>query len=208
MMNLLNIKASKAGAYACIFFIMCFFSANGQKFEITPQYGYQVGAKWNYYGGYVKMKSSDQYGITLNANLGGDVQAEFFWSQQNSSIAVKDVIYFPREEEVTDVQVNHFQFGVIHTFGYSDAVPFFGMSAGWSTFNPDRAIYDSTTKFTLGVSGGLKYFFTDRIGLRMQAQLLMPIQWGGVYVGPGGSGVTAGGALVIFNFSGGLVIAI
>lgn len=179
-----------------------------QKFEITPQYGYQVGSKYNYYGGYVKLKASDQYGLTLNVAVSDDVQGEFFWVQQNTTVAVQDIIEYPVEEEVTDVRVNHYQFGVIHTFGYSKALPFVGLSAGWSTFDPEESRFNTNTKFTLGISGGLKYFFSDHVGVRLQTQLLMPIDWGGVYIGTGGGGVTAGGALLQLNFSGGLILAI
>ena len=179
-----------------------------QKVEITPQYGYQIGAKYNYYGGYVKLKDSDQYGLTFGINATDDITVEFMWAQQNSEIAVQDFQFFPKETDLTDVVVNHYQFGAIHMFGYSEARPFFGLSAGWSTFNPDGEIYDGTTTFTLGISGGLKYFFTDRIGVRIQSQLLMPVSWGGVYVGGGGGGVSAGGSVLQLNFSGGLIIGL
>lgn len=193
----------------CLLVIILFsLDAQAQKFEITPQYGYQVGAKWNYYGGYVKLKSSDQYGITANLSFTDDIQGEFFWARQNSSVAVKDVVFYPVEEEVTDATVDHFQFGIIHMFGYSDARPFVGLSAGWSTFSPDEPEYNTTTSFSFGFSGGLKYFFSDHVGIRLQGQLLVPVQWGGVYLGTGGGGVYTGGSILQLNFSGGLIIAI
>jgi hypothetical protein len=179
-----------------------------QKVEITPQYGYQVGAKYNYYGGYVKLKGSDQYGLTFGINATDEITVEFMWAQQNSKVSVQDFQFYPRETELTDVVVNHYQIGAVHMFGYSEARPFVGLSAGWSTFDPDMNIYNGTTTFTLGVSGGLKYFFTDRIGIRIQSQLLMPVSWGGVYVGGGGTGVTAGGSILQLNFSGGLIIGL
>lgn len=179
-----------------------------QKIEITPQYGYQIGAKYNYYGGYVKLEGSDQYGVTFGINATDDITVEFMWAQQNSSVAVKDFQFYPRETELTDVVVNHYQIGATHMFGLSNARPFVGLSAGWSTFNPDRKIYDGTTTFTLGINGGLKYFFTDRIGIRIQSQLLMPVSWGGVYIGGGGAGVSAGGSILQLNFSGGLIIGL
>jgi hypothetical protein len=187
-------------------FFASFFSY-AQKFELTPQYGYQIGAKYSYYGGYIKLTGSDQYGFTVGAHASDDVIIEFMWAQQNAAVRVKDVILYPQETEITDVTVNHYQIGAIHTFGYNDAKPFFGMSAGWSTFNPDESIFSSNTKFSLGISGGLKYLFSDHIGIRLQTQLLIPIDWGGVYVGSGGSGVTAGGSILQLNFSGGLIFA-
>jgi len=190
-----------------LFFVVGHYSY-AQKVEITPQYGYQVGAKYNYYGGYLKLKSSDQYGLTFGINATDDISVEFMWAQQNTDIRIKDFQFYPQETKLTDVVVNHYQIGAIHMFGYSDARPFAGLSAGWSTFNPELDRYDGTTTFTLGISGGLKYFFTDRIGIRIQSQLLMPVSWGGVYVGGGGSGVTAGGSILQLNFSGGLIIGL
>ena len=183
-------------------------SISAQKVEITPHYGYQVGAKYNYYGGYIKLKSSDQYGLTFGINATDDITLEFMWAQQNSSVRIKDFQFYPSETELTDVVVNHYQLGAIHMFGYNEARPFIGLSAGWSTFNPDIDLYDGTTTFTLGISGGLKYFFTNRIGIRIQSQLLMPVSWGGVYVGSGGGGVTAGGSILQLNFSGGLIVGL
>lgn len=196
-----------------LLFVVCVtlgfaFSVKAQKVEITPQYGYQVGAKYNYYGGYVKMKGSDQYGLTFGINATDDISVEFMWAQQNSVLTVKDAVFYPQETDLSDMVVNHYQIGAIHMFGYSDARPFAGLSAGWSTFNPEENRYDSTTTFTLGLTGGLKYFFTKRVGLRLQGQLLMPISWGGVYVGGGGGGVTAGGSILQLNFSGGLIIGL
>lgn len=196
-----------------LLFVVCVtlglaFSMEAQKVEITPQYGYQVGAKYNYYGGYVKMKGSDQYGLTFGINATDDISVEFMWAQQNSVLTVKDAVFYPQETDLSDMVVNHYQIGAIHMFGYSDARPFAGLSAGWSTFNPEENRYDSTTTFTLGLTGGLKYFFTKRVGLRLQGQLLMPISWGGVYVGGGGGGVTAGGSILQLNFSGGLIIGL
>lgn len=182
--------------------------AYAQKVEITPQYGYQVGSKYNYNGGYLKFHGSDQYGLTFGINATDDVTVEFMWAQQNSKVSIKDVIFYPIEEEVTEMQANHYQLGAIHMFGYSDARPFAGLSAGWSTWNPEEDLFDSHTTFTLGITGGLKYFFTDRIGLRLQTQLLMPINWGGFYVGGGGGGVTVGGSVLQLNFSGGLIIGL
>ena len=183
-------------------------SSYAQKVEITPQYGYQVGAKYNYYGGYLKLKSSDQYGLTFGVNATDDITVEFMWAQQNTNIRIQDFQFSTQETDLTDVVVNHYQIGAMHMFGYSEARPFIGLSAGWSTFNPEVEIYNGTTTFTLGVSGGLKYFFTDRIGIRIQSQLLMPVSWGGVYVGGGGGGVTAGGSILQLNFSGGLIIGL
>lgn len=183
------------------------FVINAQKFEITPQYGYQIGSKYNYNGGYLKLDDSSQYGLTLDVSLSNDMQAEFYWAQQNTSLRIKDVILYPKEEELTEVVINHYQIGAIQKFGSNDVLPFIGISAGWSTFNPEEERFSSLTTFTMGLTGGMKYFLTDNIGFRLQSQLLMPINWGGIYVGGGGAGVSAGGSILQLNFSAGLILA-
>ena len=188
--------------------ILISMDSHAQKVEITPQYGYQIGSKYNYYGGYLKFHGSDQYGLTFGINASDDVTVEFMWAQQNSKVSIQDYIYYPQETEVSDMQVNHYQIGGIHMFGYSDARPFAGLSAGWSTWSPEDSLFDSHTTFTLGLTGGLKYFFSDRIGLRLQGQLLLPTNWGGFYAGSGGGGVTVGGSILQLNFSGGLIIGL
>ena len=188
--------------------ILCSVGTYAQKVEITPQYGYQIGAKYNYYGGYLKIKDSDQYGVTVGINPSDDISVEFMWAQQNTSMGIKDYIGYPQETELSDIVVNHYQIGAIHMFGYSDARPYAGLSAGWSTWNPTEDRFNSTTTFTMGLSGGLKYFFNDHIGIRLQSQLLMPVSWGGVYIGNGGGGVTTGGSVLQLNFSGGIIIGL
>lgn len=197
----------KKAIYIVLAFCLIPLASNAQKFEITPQYGYQIGAKYHFYGGYVKMTDSDQFGVTLNMKVNRDVEAEFIWAQQNATIRIEDYIYNPDEVELTSITVNHYQIGGIHPFAYDGVIPFAGASLGWSTFSPDNNFYASNTKFSIGVSGGMKYFMSDRIGIRLQGQLLMPIQWGGVYIGSGGSSVSTGGSLMLLNFSGGLIFA-
>lgn len=189
-------------------FVLFTYSITAQKVEVTPQYGYQIGAKYNYQGGYIKLHDSDQYGLTFGLNAADDITVEFMWAQQNSKVSIYDFIFYPQETEISDVTVNHYQIGAIYMFDDDQLRPFAGLSAGWSTFNPEGDIYDSNTTFTMGVTGGLKYFFTDHIGIRIQTQLLLPVSWGGVYYGTGGSGVYTGGSILQLNFSGGLIIGL
>jgi len=177
--------------------------------EITPQYGYQIGSKYNFYNGYIKLTDSAQYGITLDVDVNDQgTQVELFWVYQDSEVRVLDYFLYPFETTLTDVTANHFQFGVIQNFQDGDFRPFAGMSGGFTVFDPADSFYSSRTKFTLGFSGGIKYFFTERIGIRLQSQLLMPIEWGGVYISSGGGGITTGGSLLQLNFSGGLIFAL
>jgi hypothetical protein len=56
---------------------------------------------------------------------------------------------------------------------------------------------------------GIKYFFSDKVGIRLQGAFMMPMYFSGVgfYFGSGGSGLTTYSAVPMLqgNFNGGLI---
>jgi hypothetical protein len=74
---------------------------------------------------------------------------------------------------------------------------------------------DDVWRFAIGIGAGMKVMFTERIGIRLQGRLLMPMYFAGVgfYAGIGTGGASSGLSLntgsVIFqgDFQGGLVFA-
>ena len=190
------------------------FAMNAQGgFEITPQYGYQINSKFKFNTGEIKIPASSQFGATVGYNIGRGMAAEFSWTQQNSELEVKAVGTPENGGKWGDVSINHYQFGAVQHFGNDeDLRPFFGVSFGWSTFSPDNNFRDesvpylnSTSTFTFGISGGIKYMFTNHIGLRVQSQLLLPV-YGGTYYGyPTYTGYS--NVVAMLNFSGGLIFA-
>lgn len=182
-------------------------------FEITPQYGYQINSKLNFNTGEIKIPGSSQFGATIGYNIGRGIAAEFSWTQQNSDIKVNAVTPPQNGGNFGDVMINHYQFGAVQHFGNDDDLrPFFGVSAGWSTFSPDNTFQNSvdylssTSTFTFGISGGIKYMFTNHIGLRVQSQLLLPVYYGGAYFGYYGY-TSYSKVFAMLNFSGGLIFA-
>ncbi|MCF6307660.1 MAG: porin family protein [Flavobacteriaceae bacterium] len=199
-------KLLKGNIIIAVVFMFIASSAVAQ-LEITPQAGYQIGSKYSYNGGFIKLADSEQFGVTIDFDIndmGG--QIEVMYAYQNAELRVKDYFFYPFETFITDVTAHHVQFGFIQNFNEQEALrPFAGLSAGFTIFDPSDSLYETRTKFTFGLTGGVKYFFTDRIGIRIQAQLLMPIEWGGVYFTNGGGVITTGGTLVQLNFTGGLI---
>jgi hypothetical protein len=76
----------------------------------------------------------------------------------------------------------------------STVVPYGGISLGATMYDPD-ADYSSETLFTLTATAGVTKYTSEKMGLTMRADLIMPIDWNGgtVWVGTGGSGVGLGG---------------
>jgi len=88
-----------------------------------------------------------------------------------------------------------------------------GLSIGAAGLVPKNTQYnlDPAWRVAFGLTLGAKFLVSKKIGIKIQAQGLFPIQWAGgsLYVGTGGSGygVSAGTSIVQINVGGGLFYA-
>ena len=139
-------------------------------FEVTPFIGQMVG------GGFEDpVDSSDRdvengtdWGLFLNLNADSpERQYELFYAQQGTE--VEGVNPF-------DLDIRYLQIGGIVNFTDTrPVVPYFGMTIGATQFSPDASDLDDETRFSLTFGGGLKYMFTDHIGLRFDARAFVTL---------------------------------
>jgi hypothetical protein len=90
--------------------------------------------------------------------------------------------------------------------------PYAGLMLGMAIYNvenPENSNTGSATKFAWGLKAGSNIWVNERVGLKLQAQLLSAVQaiGGGVYFGTGGAGAGVSGFSTYyqFNLGGGLV---
>ncbi len=191
-----------------------------QKFEITPFYGYQFNGKVIGYSGDLNIRDAGSYGLMLDVSLQKGMQVELFYSRSDTRA---DFVEFRGPTyKLTDVSVNYFQLGFLRTVKQIDNISVYGIgSLGATLFSPSGNVYDETPDkyyfedwwlFSVTVGGGAKVWLSEKIGLRFEGRLLMPITWagGGFMVGTGGSGFYLGGGSSIFQASltAGLIIAL
>jgi hypothetical protein len=85
-----------------------------------------------------------------------------------------------------------------------------GLSIGAAGLVPKNDL-DPAWRVAFGLTLGAKFLVSKKVGIKIQAQGLFPIQWAGgsLYVGSGGSGygVSAGTSIVQINVGGGLFYA-
>lgn len=199
------------------------FGAFGQAIEITPSYGYQFGAKLGYSSSYLKIKDSDQFGITVGVETYSGLMAELTYINMSSELRIKDIYLNPPinfETRLSDLNADWFLIGATRYFKDGKVKPFAGASLGLVVVSPkneNRELLDdynvrgnlnSTTRFAFSFKAGVNIMFTDTIGLNLQGNLYFPVNWAGVYVGPGGAGISTGSTVILGGFSGGLVFRI
>jgi len=189
-------------------------SAQTPKPEITAIGGWGLNGSAEGYYGEIDLSDEFTWGgiITLPVQSGMSVefsytrnitQASFYaWSPVNNP--------YPTSGDLGSASVQYFMLGGIAEKGRgSEKVKPFGLfQAGVFVLTPDNDLYQTTTKFAMAFGGGLNVDISEKIGLRMQGRLLMPMWFDGgyVYAGTGGAavGVSAGIPLVQGDFLGGL----
>ncbi len=199
-----------------IFFSTIVMSSWAQSIEITPSYGFQFGSKLSYGSNYIKIDDGDQYGLTVGFELDTDLVAEVTYFRHSTELNIRDIILSPVESRLTDLNIDWFLVGASKYFSDNKVKPFAGGGLGFVVLTPKNENFDlinrgldNQTRFTFSFKTGVNAMITDVVGVNLQFNLLLPVSWGGVYVGggPGGVGAGAGvsGTTVIGSFSGGLV---
>jgi len=158
-----------------------------QQFEITPFIGYRFGDDFRdyYTGTRFDLKDSESYGFTFDYSIDFDTQFEFLWGHQETNINVTGVGTptgrFP-------LDVDYFHIGGIQLFDTGDTRPFMVGTLGATHINPEENGYSSDTRFSFGLGGGVKFFPTDHIGVRLDGRVYATYVGGsgGVFCGPYG----------------------
>ncbi len=109
--------------------------------------------------------------------------------------------------------MDYYSFGVLQEMKPdAKATPYGLFALGWVNYRPTSGDYASANKMHVSLAGGLKVRVAERIGIRLQARLLMPLYYSGAYfgVGTGGAGFSVGGGIkgVQGDFTGGLVFVL
>ncbi len=187
------------------------------KIELTPYGGYMFGGKMRFYEGDFKIKDNANYGLIMDIEIAPDTKVELMWTHMNTTAEFRGSYgYDFLSTPPFDVGVGYLQIGTVREINYDNIRPFGAFTLGTTYFMPNsntgEVNYQDTWKFSVTLGGGAKIWLTDRIGIRLQGRLLLPMFWGGVgfTVGTGGSGfsVGAGTSMIQGDFSGGLIIAL
>lgn len=181
--------------------------------EITPTFGYQWGGSVAGYEGEINVDDGAQYGVILGYRVQKGLMLEFFWSYLPTKATFEPYYLIGGLiRESTDLSVHYFQLNAIYEMGRGKSKPFLGAGAGIVMFSPESSKYETNVYAAMNLSGGLKVYLSERLGLRFQGRLLMPlyITGGGFYVGTGGTGLSVGAGIPILqgDLSAGLIIVL
>jgi len=175
--------------------------------EITPFGGYVCPGTMQANGGNIRFLGNGQYGGMVSIAISRVVDIDLIYNRSDTKAQVNLTNY--RYEEVP-LSINYMHVGFTKNFRVNEMLsPFIGYNLGACMFYPKVDTYYAVWFFSMGLNAGAKIYLAKHIGIRLQAQALVPIQGTGfsmfVGTGGGGGGVSVYSTLVQFGFTGGLI---
>lgn len=189
-----------------------------RRLELTGFAGWEVASDVTTSAGTLQIDDAPGYGVALDWPLGPGQQVELLWVYSATDVRLRGIAGAPSSASFP-VDSHYLQLGGLYVVSQGKVEPFVSGSLGAAAYVPGTLVLDGGTSYTLATTwrfafslgGGAKVWLGDRIGLRFQARLLMPVLFSGgaFYSGPGGTALTVSGGIpfVQGDFSVGLTFA-
>lgn len=138
--------------------------------EVTPFVGYQLGGGFDTREGDLKIDPNPNLGVVLSYRTRHDGLVELLYSRQATRIELEGIL---DSGSLFDLTVEYLHFGGLWEIESGRRRPFLGLTLGGTRLDPDSPGVDDEWAFSVGISGGLKYFFTERLALRVEGRGLL-----------------------------------
>jgi hypothetical protein len=185
------------------------------RFEITPHYGYVLNTNVHVYEGDFVVKDGPGYGINLNIGhekLPGGVMIQLLYNRIETDTQLKEWRTGNRID-LWPMTIEYFQLGIVRPVKLGKIRPYGVVGLGASNWTPGEGSgWNNEWFFSANLGGGATIFFSESVGLQLQARVFLPMNFsgGGFWCGTGGCSIGLGsyGFIAQFDFSAGITIAL
>jgi len=183
------------------------------KIELTGYVGYQFSlSTLSTISGNLDLADNMNYGGSIGIRLRPQQLIEITVNRVDTDLRVRP--FNPSvPTSLTPISVTNFYLGGYNEVHKNNIRPFFGFGLGATWYQPKEGALPDDWRFSFEFGGGVKVMFGEaqRVGLRLQANLLttfLSSSWGG-YCGSGGCGLGLFGTGVAdLNFTAGLTVGL
>jgi opacity protein-like surface antigen len=173
--------------------------AAAQNFELTPFAGYTWGGEFSdaVTGDTLKVDENNDYGLMIDFRSDDRAQYELYLCRQSTSLKSSQVL---TGSPHFDLDIVYIHIGGTYTEAEGPVMPYVAGGLGVTHMVPKGPGLSTETKFSISIGGGVKFYATDHIGLRLEGR------WFGTLFNGSGSVFCAsgGGAVCAINVQGDL----
>lgn len=133
-------------------------------FEISPFAGYRFGGQFEdrATAANVDVEESASFALAIDAEYSPGESIQVFYGRQSSEVQ--------GTSPAIDLDVEYFHVGGVATFPRDELLPYVVGTIGATRFSAGAGGVDDETRFSLSLGGGLRYFFTRTVGVRLEAR--------------------------------------
>jgi outer membrane protein with beta-barrel domain len=146
------------------------------RFELTPFAGYRLAGDFDADSNSafdprlnIEVDESAVYGVLFDIPLSPNWQIEIMANRQQTSFSI-DQGFLEPQDELGDVDLTTVHGGILLQWGDGQVNPFLVASAGITRIEPKFRDLESDDRFSTSFGGGAKIFFSDNVGLRLEAR--------------------------------------
>ncbi len=165
-----------------------------KRVEITPFVGYMFGETIQTSYGDIRLDDNVQYGGMLSL-VTRFFDVDFLYSREDTKAEMRGLYNYPIDYGYlndVNLSISYFQVGATkHIRANERIAPFAGVNIGACLMSP-KETFDDVWRFSVGAHLGTKIYLTERIGIRLQGQMLIPVQSEGLFFSVGTNGAGAG----------------
>ena len=179
-----------------------------QKIELGGFYGYNLNTRVRTYYGDYTMYNNPNYGGQLSIGLASDLFVELIYNRSDTEMNY----YYNNVYEPLDVSSEYFHVGVLQQFqtGSGVLLPFGSFSIGTTRYNLQETYgqFDAGDKWfmSIALAGGAKILLGERLGIRLQARMGLPMGFRGLWIGTGGTSASFYVPVAQFDFPAGVFL--
>ena len=184
--------------------------------QINPYAGWTTSSALQLY--YGKARTTDGFNFGGNISFGKGITGAGFsknaflelqYNYLKTQLQYRTYTGNVPDQDLGDIAMHNIMIGGTKGSGNGTVEGYGGTYVGVTIFDPSNNLYSTRTKFTLSFGAGLKYAVSPAVGLRLHAQMYMPVWGSDFYLGwsPGGgtsTGIMATAVNVYANFNLGL----
>lgn len=145
-----------------------------QQFEIVPFSGYLFTGNLQTLDGELKIDNCFDYGALLDIRLSDDLLIELLYIHSETDVSLKKE-YYNTSDFLFNMNVEYLQGGIQVETEAGAFRPFAAFTIGATYFNPKDYSYKGSWQFSFTAGGGVKYYFTNNLGVRGQWRFLVPV---------------------------------
>ena len=145
------------------------------EFEVTPFGGFKFGGTIQLPSSstntnYLPIENSADYGGDFDYSIWPNFQGEFMFVHQPTDI--DEHFITGGQSFLTSASINNYEFNFAYDLKSPEAKmkPFISAGLGFTNWRPTSILPVNSNTFSYNIGGGVKYFFTDHVGLRAEVR--------------------------------------